>query len=360
LRARWRPIVEASAAATIAWVVATRVLGHPQPFFAPASALIVLAQARGQRMLRAVEVVLGVAGGVLVADVVAQALGPHTTLTILTVIVSTLTIAAAIGASNVFLVQASVSALYVAVVTPPTHSVIPFRFVDALVGGGIALVASQLGRPRNPLAPLIQQSRHLFDEVAGVLEETAGALQRRDQDAALAALDRARHADEAVDELRSAVSAAREALLFDVRRRQRLSRVTTIESAISQVDYAVRTTRVLSRAVVNLTRLPAAPPPELVTAIQLLASAVREVERALAAELAGDADAVGRHAARAEETVLQAVRTGAHLLPDGQSLPVLVIVGQLRNAAIDLLRAIGADDMGSLSRVDSALGLPPA
>jgi hypothetical protein len=37
-----------------------------------------------------------------------------------------------------------------------------------------------------------------------------------------------------------------------------------------------------------------------------------------------------------------------------------VIVGQLRNAAIDLLRAIGADDMGSLSRVDSALGLPPA
>jgi uncharacterized membrane protein YgaE (UPF0421/DUF939 family) len=72
LRQGWLVVVESTAAATVAWLVDTRFIGHPQPFFAPAAALIVLAQLRGQRTRRAVEVILGVAGGVLVADVVAQ------------------------------------------------------------------------------------------------------------------------------------------------------------------------------------------------------------------------------------------------------------------------------------------------
>ena len=59
LRGGWRSVLEATAAATIAWLIATRLLNHPQPFFAPAAALIVLGQARGQRTFRAVEVVLG-------------------------------------------------------------------------------------------------------------------------------------------------------------------------------------------------------------------------------------------------------------------------------------------------------------
>jgi uncharacterized membrane protein YgaE (UPF0421/DUF939 family) len=359
LRVGWAPILEATVAATAAWVIDTRLVGHPQPFFAPAAALIVLGQARGARVLRAVEVLIGVAGGVLVADVVAQALGPHTTVTILTVVVATLVIATAIGASTVLLVQATVSALYVAVVTPPTDTVIPFRFVDALVGGGVALVVNQLAKPRNPLQPLVVEARELFEEVVAVLEESADALEASDRDAARAALDRARRADAKVDELRGAVSAARESLVFDVRRRQRLPRVHSVDSATSQVDYVVRTVRVLTRATVSLTRQPGVDPPaELVAAIRSLAAAVRAVERAFAAELAGDEEAVDRQVAEAERTALEAVRCGGRLLPGSPTLQVVVIVGQLRNAAIDLLRAIGVDDLVSLSRVDDALGLP--
>ena len=202
LRAGWRPIVETTAAATVAWLIAQRLLDHPQPFFAPAAALIVLGQARGQRMLRAVEVVVGVAGGVLVADVVAQALGPRTTWTILTIILVTLTVAVAIGASTIFRVQMAVSALYVAVVTPPTDAIVPNRFVDALVGGGVALVVNQLGRPRKPLLELAAESRLIFEEVAGVMEDAADALERHDEEAARAALARARSADALVDGLR--------------------------------------------------------------------------------------------------------------------------------------------------------------
>src|SRR5262245_55564949 len=69
LRQGWVLVVESIAAATVAWLLDTWLIGDPQPFFAPAAALLVL----GQRMRRAIEVILGVAGGVLVADVVVRA-----------------------------------------------------------------------------------------------------------------------------------------------------------------------------------------------------------------------------------------------------------------------------------------------
>ena len=55
LRQGWLLVVESTAAATVAWLVDTRFIGHPQPFFAPAATLIVLAQVRGQRTRRAIE-----------------------------------------------------------------------------------------------------------------------------------------------------------------------------------------------------------------------------------------------------------------------------------------------------------------
>jgi len=359
LRDGWGSILEATAAATIAWLIATRLLDHPQPFFAPAAALIVLGQARGQRTLRAVEVVLGVAGGVLVADIVAQALGPRTTLTILTIILVTLTVTVAIGASTVVRVQMAVSALYVAVVAPPTDAGVPFRFVDALVGGGVALLANQLARPRNPLAELAAQSHLIFAEVAGVIEDAAGALERHDEAGARAALVRARGADLLVARLREAVLAAREALWVDVHRRRRLTRVVTVEEAMAPLDFLVRNMRVLARAAVGLSRLPAQPPPQLVVAMRTLAVAVRSVDDAMTADLTGDEDAAQRHAEQGEELALDAMRSARHLLTVGAPLPVVMIVGQLRAAAIDLLRAAGSDEIESLSTVEAALGLPP-
>jgi uncharacterized membrane protein YgaE (UPF0421/DUF939 family) len=358
LRAGWRPIVEATVAATVAWLIATKLVGHPQPFFAPASALIVLSQARGQRRLRAVEVVVGVAIGVLVADVVVRALGPPTTWTIFTIILVTLAIAVVFGASKVLRVQMAVSALYVAVVTPHTDAVVPFRFVDALVGGGVALLVNQLARPGNPLVELAAGSRQIFEEVAGVIEDAANALERHNEDAARLALARARSADALLEQLREAVSAAREALWVDVHRRRRLTRVVTLEEAMAPLDYLVRNLRVLARAAIGLTRLPMQSPPELVTALRSLAVAVCFVERAVAADLTGDEEAAQRHAEEGEDQALNALRTAGHLLAVGAPLPVVMIVGQLRASAIDLLRAAGSDDLLSLAMVDEALGLP--
>ncbi|MEV0154878.1 FUSC family protein [Micromonospora sp. NPDC050686] len=358
LRRGWLPVVEATLAATIAWVLATRLVGHPQPFFAPAAALIVLGQARGQRTRRAVEVVLGVAAGVLVADLVVQALGPRTTWTVFTVILLTVTLAVAIGASSVTVVQAAVSALYLVVVSPPTESLVPFRFVDALIGGAVALAASQLIDARRPLAPLVAEFRQTFQELGDLLDEIASALEHDDEPAALAALQRARRADAAVQRLRDAVLAAGEAVRLNVRRRRHLGRLRSVDASIRQIDYVVRNVRVLARAGVTLTRHPAPIPADLATAVRSLAEAVRAGGEALAVDLTGADEDADRHAARAEEAALAAVRLAGRLFAPAPTLPLAMLIGQVRATAIDLLRGLAADDDPTvLDRVDEAIGL---
>src|SRR3954447_220093 len=108
LRSGWPAVVEVTLGATLAWIVAT-LIGHHQPFFAPAATILVLSQARGARLSRAAEVFLAVAGGVLLADIVAQLLTPWPTLTIFVLIALTLTITTALDAGPVVVVQATVS-----------------------------------------------------------------------------------------------------------------------------------------------------------------------------------------------------------------------------------------------------------
>ncbi|ASW57399.1 aromatic acid exporter family protein [Plantactinospora sp. KBS50] len=360
LRQGWVPIAEATLAATLAWIVDTRLIGHPQPFFAPAAALIVLGQTRGQRIRRAVEVVLGVAAGVLVADLVIQALGPRGTWTIFTVILLTLGLAVAVGASTVTVVQAAVSALYLVVVTPTTTSLIPFRFVDALIGGGVAVLVSQLITARNPLAPLVAQAREVFGRLAELVEEITEALERHSEPAARAALARARTMDATVDLLQAEVTAAGEALRLPVRRRRRLHRVHAVDASIRQVDYAVRNVRVLARAAVTLTRSPAGVPAELFAALRSLAAAIRAAGEALVADLHLDDARADRCAQEAEEAALTAVRVAGGLFAQGPPLPLIMIIGQVRATAIDLLRGVGnGDDAELLGKVDEAFGLPP-
>ncbi|MFB9237214.1 aromatic acid exporter family protein [Plantactinospora siamensis] len=360
LRQGWLPIAEATLAATAAWVVDTRLIGHPQPFFAPAAALIVLGQTRGQRMRRAVEVVLGVAAGVLVADLVIEALGPRGTWTIFTVILLTLGLAVAVGASTVTVVQAAVSALYLVVISPTTTSLVPFRFVDALVGGGVAILVSQLISARQPLAPLVAQARELFGELCTLVEEIADALERHNEPAAREALTRARGMDATVDRLETEVTAAGEALSLHIRRRRDLHRVHAVDASTRQVDYAVRNVRVLARAAVTLTRLPAGVPADLIVALRSLATAVRAAGEALAADLSMDDATADRRADEAERAALEAVRLAGGLFSTGPPLPLIMIIGQVRATAIDLLRGVGGgDDAEVLGRVDAALGLPP-
>src|SRR4051794_1026074 len=126
--------VQSGVAAGLAWWVARDLLHHPRPFFAPIAAVIVLSASVGQRWRRAGELVVGVALGIGVADLLILLIGVGV---VQIALVVGLAIAAAIvvGGGTVALSQAASSAVLVATLTPTDGGQHFERFVDALVGG---------------------------------------------------------------------------------------------------------------------------------------------------------------------------------------------------------------------------------
>jgi uncharacterized membrane protein YgaE (UPF0421/DUF939 family) len=353
VRDDWLRIVEATVAASVAWLIAARLLHHSQPFFAPAAALIVLGVTRGQRMQRALEIVVGVAVGVMVADLITHALGPRTVAAVAVVTVLTLTTAVLLGGGPILAVQATVSAVFVAVVGPTGTTFGVGRFQDALAGGLVALLVNQLPLHRSPVRVVAGEAAEVFDTLSSVLDDTAGALQDHELDRAQTALERARATDAAVAAFRAAVDVGLESSRLDPLRRQRPT-LMRYEEAARQVDYAVRNTRVLARAVVAVTRGPNRAPAGLSDAIRDLAEAVR----ALSAGLTGDPDAEEANLRAVRETALAAVRRASGVLTPATPIPFVGIVWQIRSTTVDLLRGTGMDLVAVLDATDEALDPP--
>jgi uncharacterized membrane protein YgaE (UPF0421/DUF939 family) len=353
LRDAARAIVQATLAATLAWLVATEIVGHPRPFFAPVAAMITLGLTHGQRGRRAVEVVLGVTLGIAVADLLVIELG--TGWWQLALVVS-LSMAAALllGSGQMFAQQAAVSAALVATLQPPDGGVSFARAVDALLGGGIALAVSALVLPVHPGRIVRAAAAPLLAELAAVLDDVAVALERRDRDAAQAALDRGRAIEELERNLEEALVVGRETARLAPPRRRTLGTVDVYADAAAQIDLAVRNVRVLARGARRAIDLDENVPPEVAGALRALAEAVRALRAAI--DDPGRADAVHAPALRAAaEATLVLERTG--------NLSVSVIVGQVRSTAVDLLRGSGMsyEDAAAAVRgaVREAEGLGP-
>jgi uncharacterized membrane protein YgaE (UPF0421/DUF939 family) len=69
------PVVQTAVAATLAWYVATLVLGHERPFVAAIAAVISIGAVAGQTLKRATEWIFGIAVGLAVADLIMLAIG---------------------------------------------------------------------------------------------------------------------------------------------------------------------------------------------------------------------------------------------------------------------------------------------
>ena len=327
----WRSLLQTAAAATIAYLVATEVVGHQRPFFAPVAAIITLGITVGQRRRRAVELALGVALGIAVADglVLLTGTGPAALALVVLLAMST---AVFLGSGQIFATQAAVSGVLIAVLQPAGHGFSGARFVDALVGGGVALIVNSLLLPADPLQLVRRAAEPLLDELAMTLERIAQAVETGDQEAAERALLQARDLDELESHLQEAVSVSREtARLAPVRRRDR-GHVDLYADAAAQIDLAIRNVRVLARGVVRGARLEENLPPAVAAAIRDLAEAVSKLREALADP--DRADAV-------REPALRAAARATLVLQETGNLSVTVVVGQVRSTAVDLLRGSG-------------------
>jgi uncharacterized membrane protein YgaE (UPF0421/DUF939 family) len=168
------PIAQQAAAAAIAWVIAVRFAGHPDPFFAPIAAIVGLNVTLGRRGSNAVRLLIGVVVGIAVAELVVEFAGGGVwTLALATF--SAMLIARAVDDQPIVVAQAAVSAVLITSFGNQGWD----RLVDALIGVGVALVFSQLLFVPEPLRLLRRAESAVLSSLADGLRLTADALEHK-------------------------------------------------------------------------------------------------------------------------------------------------------------------------------------
>jgi uncharacterized membrane protein YgaE (UPF0421/DUF939 family) len=328
-----RPIVHTALAASLAWLAAREVLGHPRPFFAPVAAVITLGLAVGRRRRRAVEMAIGVAVGIGVADALVLAIGTGT-FQIAVVVALAMTAALLVGGGPLLATQAATSAVLVATLQPPGGGFSFERSLDALTGGGIALLVATLVLPVDPVDVVRRAIAPVLDGLARSLETVASALEARDIETAEEALVLARATEPSVLNLREALVGARESARLSLRPRRAKERLERYSNLAVQVELAVYNVRVLARGAARAISLGDVTPPALTDAARSLADAVRSLNVALEDDAALD---------RARDAALEAAHLANRVLGETGNMSALHLVGQVRSTAVDLLRGLGVE-----------------
>lgn len=338
LRDRAVFLAQTGVAVFLAWTLAHDGLGHPQPFFAPVTAIVCLGLTYGQRLRRIVEVTAGVAIGVPVGDVIVVLLGSGGW-QMAVVVVTAMGLAALVSSGQLLVIQAGVQAVFiVAFVASPGEGL--SRWLDALAGGLVALVIGALA-PTSPVARPRAVAAGTVRDIARTLEEVAAALRGRDVAAAAAALERARDLEDRLADLRAAaaegVAVVRQSPLL----RGHRTRAVAASALVVPLDRCVRNLRVLARRALVAARRAEPVPPRYVDLVDELARAAQDLARVLDEHALPSAGRrvlgrVGALSARAEP---------------GAGLSSEMIRGQVRSMVVDLLVVAGLDDDEALQMV---------
>ncbi|MGB9308038.1 MAG: FUSC family protein [Mycobacterium sp.] len=175
LRELWFTLIQTSVASGLAWYLANDVLHHRSPFFAPISAAVCLSISNVLRAQRAVQMMFGVTLGIGLGILVVAALGTGPVQIGVAVLIS-VCIAVAIASSFIgqgmmFANQMVVSSILMLALY--RTGVGYERFVDALIGGFLAIVFAVLLFPADPLRVLSRARLAVLDVVHAVLCRTA-------------------------------------------------------------------------------------------------------------------------------------------------------------------------------------------
>lgn len=350
-------MLQCALAAGVAWVIATRLVGHERPFFAPIAAIVCLGTAHGARLRRSLEMMVGVAVGIGVGDLLIAVIGTGAWQIGLVVLLA-MSAAVLLDGGPVITLQAGSSAVLVATLLPPGEAGGPNRLVDALVGGAVALVVVAL-LPVDPVRAARRDAGRVLDVVGAALSEVADGLRTGDAEPVAAALTAARGTQAAVDALRSDLAASKEiATLAPLRWRHR-GRTATLAAAADHVDNAARNTRVLARRALVAVHDGEVVDPRLPERLTLLAGATRQLAAATAGQGGGGRPG-GAPPVPLDDvvTALRAVAGGlsADLGASG-GLSVRVVTAQLRSLVVDLQQAAGVGHDDALHTLPPTVGV---
>ena len=348
LRANWLAILQGGIAAGGAYFTAQKIFGHPEPFFAPMAALIVLGLAGGERIRRSWELVVGVSLGVGLGDLFVSHIGTGSWQMPVMVLLA-LALGQFVDRSPLAANQAAFAAVLIATIMPPGTVGGFERMFDAAVGGAVGLIVVGL-MPRSPLAAGRKEVSTVLGTASQVLAEVAAALTDGDVGRIEAALTKARGTQAAINNMIAATKEGKEyTRLSPLLWRQR-ARLQSLVRILNPVDNTMRNTRVLARRAQVLII-----DHDEVSERQLeILEELADITGELATLYQGTAPV---QATEAVAAVIKRLRyLGAELgldIAEGRVLSAQVVLAQSRSIVVDLLQVCG------MSRNSAAAVLRP-
>ncbi|GIF00897.1 FUSC family protein [Paractinoplanes rishiriensis] len=328
IRAVW-PLAQQSAAAVVAWLIAVRVAGHADPFFAPIAAVVGLNATLGQRGSNAVRLVSGVVIGVLVGEVAVWLAGGG----VRTLAVATFTailLARVVDGARIVLAQAAVSVILVVVLVHPERG--GDRMVDAVIGAAVALAFSQVLFTPEPLRLLRRAEAAVLSSLADGLRMTGDAVEHGDQQRAMAATVKLRSVRDDLTALGTARSASDRITRHGLAWRRRAALVVAERAGADHLDLLAGSCLMLTR---TATAVDGPERARLAAVIRHLAGAMDEV-----AENPGGQDTRQNMAEDGVELAMWLVEHGARV--SAQSA-LAAAQGSVRMVAADVMVFAGAD-----------------
>ena len=329
------PLLQGTAAATAAWVIAKYLLNHPQPFFAPIAALVALNASLGERGRKALGLLQGVIVGIAVGEATLLTWGGGYGSLAIAILVAT-AVARALNGARIAVAQAAVSAILVVALEDADAGI--DRLLDALIGGGVALVFSQLLFSPEPVRLLRRAETVALEVMADGLASTARALEDDDDELAGNAITDLREVRDDLAELGRVRSASTRVVRRSLAWRSRLKPVVQEKENADHLDLLGGSCVLLARTSASLSSDERAK----------LASSVRKLADALT-ELSGDlgATAVRQHAAD------RGLAVAAEISPDSASADsaFAAAVMSVRLVAIDLMVVAGIDPDDAVAAV---------
>jgi uncharacterized membrane protein YgaE (UPF0421/DUF939 family) len=341
LRSKAWHIGQCAVAAALAWWLARDVLDHAQPFFAPIAAVICLGTSYEQRLRRIIEVSVGVAIGIFLADALLLWVG-NGPVQLGAVVAVGMAIALLLNPGPLFVTQVAVQAIVVVTLVASPDDALT-RWTDALVGGGVALVAAAVV-PAAPLRRPREQAAVVVRRLGELLHAASQSALDGDVDRGLDLLSDARATDTLIRELEAAADEGMSVLTSSPFRRRHSGSVRRMAELVEPLDRAIRNTRVLVRrvAVANYRRDPLPRPYALLCD-----------DLAGAAEVMADELARGEMATAARERLLR-IGAGTAEVELSTELSADVVLAQIRSIIVDLLQITGLDVL------EATDALPPA
>ena len=343
LRTRWVFLLQIGVAVLLSWTLATSVLGHERPFFAPVTALLCLGLTYGQRLRRIVEVTIGVAIGVLVGDVIVLGLGSGGWQMALVVMVA-MSLGLLVSSGQLAVIQAGVQSVFIVAFAASAGEGVN-RWLDALVGGAVALVIGTLA-PTEPVVRPRAVAAGTARAVGQTLRDVVLALRSADLVAAEAALEEARALEDRLGDLRTAaaegVAVSRQSPFLKGSRPD----ATAASALVVPLDRCVRNLRVLSRRAAAAVRRGEEVPPNYLALVEQLAVAADDLARILDEHV------------RPVEARLALTRVAglSGRAEPGAGLSSEMVRGQVASMVVDLLVVAGTDDDEALRLVQEAQG----